>query len=232
MKQGKILSLALVLMIASSAVIHFTACKQDHCRGVICLYGGYCTNGICGCVTGYYGNRCQYASPSSIVYTNDAFTPVYININDTAKDTIAPGASLTLHGLFTDTAGCYAVTYSQTGTGALTGDSINWYLRDTFPDSGTLRISFDVPAQWFFLTVADSSLQPVAEVDVNHQLTGTETDEIMIIPNTGLTYGLGYYPADTNSNIYFYSSSRLQSWAFPVLNLPMTINQHYNAVLK
>lgn len=82
-----------------SAVL-YEACNKPPCTGVICDNGGACGNGICTCVTGYYGKRCD-----TLIINNftGAWTGVDACSNANYPDTLYISAMGNLQAYVTDT---------------------------------------------------------------------------------------------------------------------------------
>lgn len=41
------------------STVTYTSCNEDKCKGIVCAYGGVCTDGECLCPTGYEGPQCE-----------------------------------------------------------------------------------------------------------------------------------------------------------------------------
>jgi hypothetical protein len=134
---------------------------------------------------------------TSLVYTNDAYTPVAITVNGVTS-TIAPGASAT----FTGTPGAEAVgtgaTSGLTSTNNIVGVVINWTIADQFPSTGSTTKTLDVSPSFFFLKITNTSIYTVTGVYVNFGLVAQTFDNISF--GSG-TFNIGYYPAFTNTNV-------------------------------
>ena len=190
------------------------------------MNGGTCSGGTCSCPTGYIGSNCGTLATTSISYTNTTFTPIQITSNGVTS-TIAVGGSVTYTGQFGTTNSYTAYTYGTTNTGTQIGGKITWSDSHTFPSSGTTTIPLNVEATIFFLKVKNSNASHSASgVYVNYNTTSQSFDNISI-PNDGNTYGVGYYPAFTNTEIYILANpSSAGYWAqYPIFNF--VPNQYY-----
>ena len=140
---------------------------------------------------------------STMVYANDALTPITITVNGSTS-TIPVGGSAS----FTDSAGTRIVgvasTSGLTASNGVVGVVINWTLDGAFPASGTSTQKLDVSAQYFFLKIANTSSYAVSGVYVNYGLVAQTFDNISF--GSG-TFNIGYYPAFTNSNVRCQSPS-------------------------
>ena len=195
--------------------------KLDPCAGVTCYNGGYCNLGSCVCPPGYTGTYCETHTVSTLTYHNATFTPIYININGTGG-TIPAGGDVTYSGAYGDVAAGTASTSGSTTSGTQVGLLISWTLSNTFP-AGNQTINLNVTSDYFFLKLKNNSVYNITQVYVNHGLMSETLDNISV-PNTGITYNIGYYRAWTNSNIYLTAGSTY--WSYNI-SLPFTTNQSY-----
>ena len=49
----------MLITLAAFSVVTYTACKQDKCKGIVCLNGGACQDGACVCPSAYNGTHCE-----------------------------------------------------------------------------------------------------------------------------------------------------------------------------
>lgn len=195
------------MVIGSGAgTLFFSSCSKSTCNNVACQHGGTCSGGKCTCPTGYYGNRCETAATTYIVYKNNTFTPISITVNDLAL-TIPVHGSVSFSGRSGSLATGGAVTSGEaswlgiSAGGGVIGQMINWKIDNTFPLKDTLYQALDVGATYFFLRMVNSTGQNVINYDVNYDRTNGEQLENVTVPNTGSTYDMGYYFAYSNSDI-------------------------------
>ena len=134
---------------------------------------------------------------SSLVYTNDAYTPILITVNGVTS-TIAPGASATYTGTPGSAVSGTAATSGLTSTNNVVGVVINWTLADQFPSTGSTTKTLDVSPSYFFLKINNTSIYPVTGVYVNYGLVAQTFDNISF--GNG-TFNIGYYPAFSNTNV-------------------------------
>ena len=218
MKQAKLITLTLVIMVTAFCAVVYTSCTKDKCSGVSCLNGGYCNGGNCICPVGFVGFNCENVATTTVTYNNNTYTTVTLIFNNSSTITIAPGTSASFTGSYGDNA---VATASTSGPG---GDVISWSFTDLFPASGAVVENLDVSSSFFFLEVANNSSYTIGEEDVNKTLT-SQLDDYVSVPTGGNTYGIGYYPAYSNSNVYLYSVGGSKSWSYTSLNLPFSMDQ-------
>jgi hypothetical protein len=183
---------------------------------------GYCNGGGCVCPTGYTGGQCQYETQTTLVYYNNTFTPIYINM-DGVEYTIPVGGQVSYQGLPGNTLSGTATTYGTTATNNRVGETITWDLTDVFPSTGSASVDLNVSSTYFYLKLINNSTYNINNVYVNYGLSAQTLDNITVY-NTGYLYGIGYYRAFTNSNIYLTAGSRY--WDYNT-SLPFTTNQSY-----
>jgi len=148
----------------------------------------------------------------SITFYNRSFTPADITVNGVAK-TIPPGGSVKYTGNAYESATGSAVTLGKTATGTQLGALMTWSWSSLFFPSGGGNIDYmlDVPSTYFYLNLKNVSTKQVQKVFVNYGYANQSTENILI-PNDGLTYGIGYYLAFTNSNVRAESTSAIWYW--------------------
>jgi len=222
MKQTRLFLLTCLLTFSAAVVvIYSSSCRKDKCKGVVCQNTAYCSGGTCVCPTGYTGARCEI---STITYQNNSFTTLYITINGT-EYTIPAGSATS----FTGTAGS-SVSVTNVHTKGDLGLPINWSnFIDQFPTNGDrLTEPFNVSIDYFFLKMRNVSTYQINVLFVNYATTA-ETYEFPLIPNDGLTYGIGYYEAYSNTEIRAEAGSAYWSWlpSIPyVENADVTLTAH------
>ena len=188
----------------------------DPCASITCLNGGACSGGVCTCPTGYSGPNCAALDTTSIIYTNDTYTPISFIANG-ATTIIPVGGSVTFRGAYTTVLTATATTSGTTSSSTQIGDLISWSLSDAFPASGTTTHYLDVSPNYFFLKVTNNSAAySINQLYVNYLLTSQTVDNITI-PNDGNTYNTGYYLAFSNTQIYATSSSGTHWTWMPVI---------------
>ncbi len=173
---------------------------------------------------------CHKDNPiSNVTIQNYTNTDIYGTLNGVSI-TIPYGGSRT----YSARAGSI-INGQLSGTGgtlsAPIGISLSWDLSTYyFPASGTEVIPIDVPESYFYLTIKNISPVAVKQVEVNSGLNGQTTDYVSV-PNDGYVYGIGYYPAYSNSNLYItMTDNSYFSWSS--LNLPFTADQVFAALLQ
>jgi hypothetical protein len=188
------------LITAVIPAIVYTSCKKDACKGVVCNNGGTCNGGKCSCPTGFSGNNCEL---STIIFRNDAYTPVSITVNGSTS-TIDTGGSVSVTGTAGSITKVTAFTSGKSATGANTGSVITWSLIDTFPKTGTpftqpLDMSADDGPDYsyvyFYLQVINKDSLPVTRISIVSfgDTSNLSVFESVNIPNDGHTYGIGYF---------------------------------------
>jgi hypothetical protein len=160
-------------------------------------------------------------SQTTLVYTNDAFTPIAITINGVST-TIAVGGSATYTGPAGSSDSGTASTSGVTSSNGIVGSVISWTINDQFPASGTATKTLDVEPSYFFLKVNNTSSYNVSGIYVNYGLTAQSFDNIGFGAGT---FNIGYYPAYTNSNVRCMGPNG-GYWQNDV-SLPGVLNQSY-----
>ncbi len=222
MKQFRYFLFACVVAMGAFTTIFYSSCRKDFCIGVTCYNMGYCSGGNCVCPTGFTGNQCQYETQTTLTYTNNTFTQVYITVGG-VQTTIPVGGQTSFTGTPGSLLSATAYTSGTTSSGTVVGETINWDLSDYFPTSGTAYVDLNVSSTYFYLKISNTSSYDINKVYVNYGLSSQTLDNITVY-NTGYTYGIGYYRAYTNTNLYLTSGSHY--WNYD-LYLSFTTNQSY-----
>lgn len=160
---------------------------------------------------------------SSIVFTNDTYTPVHIDVNGNAQ-TIPVGGAATYYGNTGSAANVTATTSGSTSSGTQVGDLISWSFTDYFPNDGGAAASdpLDVDASYFYLYVINNSGLSATSLIVNVSLASQTTDNV-VVPSDGNTYGIGYYLGYSNTQVEAMLSNNT-SWTSSALYIPNTNN--------
>jgi hypothetical protein len=58
MKFWRPILLTTIIFFSICSVVLYSSCEKDPCKGVTCLNGGSCYNGVCSCQTGFEGPLC------------------------------------------------------------------------------------------------------------------------------------------------------------------------------
>ncbi len=235
MKNIKLFIITAIVMITGSGLLIFSSCSKTTCGNLVCQNGGSCSDGKCVCPAGYSGNLCQTRANTAIQYRNNTFTPIAIVVNGNAL-TIPVGGT----GSFTGPTGSSATgTASTAGAasqlgistpGGIIGNTISWSIDNTFPSSDTLRVPLDVGATYFFLRMTNNSSKNIIDYYVNVGFSYGEFYQDVTVPNTGITYDLGYYLAYPSSNVQTQSSDSKINWK--AVSLPFTNNQSFTATIN
>ncbi len=226
MKQFRSFLVAVLAMVATFSAVLYTSCHKDPCSNVHCYNGGYCSGGGCVCPTGYVGSRCENLATTTITFRNNTQTRVTLAIAGYTTAYVDAGSSISYDGYYTDQA-------IGTGTtGGSLGEPISWNLVYTFPSSGELVVNINVSSDYFYLYAKNfAAPYTITEIKVNYLLSGVATDEFTNIPYDGNLYGIGYYLAFSNSNLYFFTSGSSVPWSYNTIPLPFTDNQTFTASL-
>jgi hypothetical protein len=144
---------------------------------------------------------------------------------NSSQQTIPVSGSVTYTGTSGSAAVVTAYTSATTSSGTQVGALITWpSFTDYFPTGGNLTTEpLDVSATYFFLKMVNNDAsQSVVSILVNYGLASQTTDNV-IVPNNGNTYGIGYYLAFSNTEVYAVSSVSGNYWtSFPYI--PNTLN--------
>lgn len=225
MKQFRSLLVAILAMVATFSAVLYTSCHKDPCSSVHCNNGGYCSGGGCVCSAGYVGSRCENLALTTITFYNNTQTRVTLAISGYNTVYVDAGSSISYDGYFGDQA------IGTATTGGNLGAPISWNLVYNFPTNGELQVNINVSSDYFYLYLRNNTFYTITDVNVNYLLSGYETYEYTIIPYDGLLYGIGYYDAFTNSNLYFFDHTGTHQWSYANLHLPFTDNQTFTASL-
>ena len=170
---------------------------------------------------GNNNNNSNTPTPTTLVYQNDAFTPILITVNGVSA-TIAVGGTASFTGTPGATVSGTATTSGLTSNNGVVGLVISWAITDQFPATGSSTKLLDVNSQYFFLKINNTSSFAVSGVYVNYGLVPQTFDNITF--GTGL-FNIGYYQAYSNTDIRCISPSGTY-WQGGVV-LPNTANQSY-----
>ena len=225
MKTTRLLLMTSLLTMSIFTMVIYSSCR-DACRGVTCINGGACSKGYCLCPSGYTGAHCENLATTEMFYQNNTFTTIYLTINGSAA-TIAPGQSVYYTGQAGSPAKGSAYTYGETATGGQIGEYISWSLDDYFPISTNSQTTdFNVSPDYFYLRIQNYSPYDISRVYVNYGTTAETRDDI-VINNDHLVYGIGYYKAFSNTNIYLTSGTHY--WSYTP-TIPYENNAQYQFV--
>ncbi len=213
-----------VIFSAAFALLTFTSlayisCTKDKCANYTCNNNGVCADGKCICTSQFTGVHCDDLATTYLVFKNHAKTTLTLSLstfNDSVK-TVAPGATVTFSVSSSQSLNVYVTTGNFYFNGALAGRDIGWYMPINTPISGSQTIDIDVPTDYYYLQVVNSSsynITTLQELSTNYNIT---------IPNDGKTYGIGYYYGVLNNLIQLQSPSK--NWVFSNVSLPDTLNQ-------
>jgi len=237
MKNTKLILLMSIVTVTVFCTVAFTACtKKVTCSSVYCRNNGVCTNGSCVCPTGFSGSFCEVGATTYISYINNTFTPITLSING-ASQVIPVGQSVAISGTYGTVATGTATTSGSASSlgidigGGVIGLAINWAINDTFPPvaTDTLKNPLGVGATYFFLRMANKSGLNIINYTVDNTLADSTAQEVTV-PNTGITYNLGYYLASPSSNVLAtLSNGSSVSASIP---LPFTSNQAYTVTIN
>ncbi len=202
MKQTKVFLLTAFITLAAFGTVIYSSCKKDPCKGVLCQNGGACSGGSCSCPAGYTGAHCEN---STITYQNNSYTDLNITLNGTAY-VITAKSSVD----FTGPAGSVLQATNVHTAGGF-GEVITWSdFTDHFPINGDyLTEPFDVSAAYFFLRITNVSPYVINSLQVNYS-NSYFTHEYPYLPNDGLTYDIGYYFLEGNTDVY--AESGVYNW--------------------
>ncbi len=225
MKRYSVFFIAIVVVLSSLSAILYTSCQKNPTCSKVCLNGSSCANGSCRCLSGYYGEQCQFGK---IVYRNNTPTSVKLTVkvvhgtsDVSVKDTIMyiPGyttadfygvpGSATVHG---DTAVATAYTFGPFGpTGSVHdvvfGETVSWNVsRSGFTTNGTVFVDLSVRPDYFFLQVRNQNVPPqgnlnVASISVNNGLFDVK-DTIQNTPGAIPLYYGGNFTVVNDSLIH------------------------------
>ena len=231
MKKAKFFITTVFILVASVLAVVYSSCSSStNCTNVVCLNGGSCSGGKCQCPAGFSGARCQTRANSAIMYTNNTYTPITINVNGTTK-TIPAGTSAAFAGQYASQAVMTANTTGNSGSLAnsnpsgLVGMTLNWSRTDSFPITDTLRIPLNVGPTYFFLRMQNNDPKNIIDFYVNISFPGPgeQVFQDVTIPNNGVVYDMGYYLAFSSSNVQVQTSDSRVIWK--AVSLPFTNNQ-------
>ena len=106
-------TLLTALLLSFFLILFFFACKKDPCKGILCLNGGSCADGLCNCPPGFTGVNCQTMDPCfNVVCLNGGTCVSGICVCDTGYEGVDCGTESRTKFL-----GVYNVNESCTITG-------------------------------------------------------------------------------------------------------------------
>lgn len=225
MKQTKSIVITAIFTLLALATVVYTSCRKDRCKTLVCQNGGTCSDGFCICPTGFTGAYCQIANVSSVSLRNQTFTRVYLLVNGTELS-VDSGAVITFTGSYGDTLRATARTKGTYGINVTLAP-----VKIGFPIRGVEFGDLDVSNDYFFLmaTNNNSTLPFISQIHVNYKQRDSTLD-VTTVNNDGKKYHIGYYRAYTDTRVRLEKTPL--AWPFNDLNLPMTKNQFYNAVIN
>jgi len=140
------------------------------------------------------------------------------------------GGNVTYSGTYGTSTNANAYTSGLSSTGTQFGLKITWSLSDPFPASGTSNINLYVNSNDFYLYIINNNASYATNtLYVNYSLTA-QTVDYVDVPNNGVKYGIGYYSAYTNTEIYILSNPTGTSWTnYP--SFSFITNQYYTITL-
>lgn len=206
------------------------SCEEEAvspCAGVVCKNDGVCRNGECQCSPRYVGDFCETLNVSTITFKNNTQTTVSIEV-DGELSTITAGSSMAVEGIIGDDMTYSAETSGKNAVGAQIGLLLLW--EDTFevPEDNE-TINLDVSSQYFFLKIKNSSASTLQGLYVNYLQTSIQTFENNFsLPTGGSTYNIGYYRANTNTDVRMLNAAQTLFWQWEHsvhFTFPFTPNQ-------
>ena len=219
MKHTKLVIFTAVVTLCAFVAVISSSCHKDKCSGVICQNGGACSNGSCVCPTGYSGNFCEN---STIVYQNDTYTPISINVNGTAT-TIPVNGSISYVGVAGSNLN---ITNTHTTNTPANGTYAWTDATDQFPSgsaAGVYTVYFDVDKSYFYLQLFNNDPYSITTLSVNVGYSDVTTDYVNIPSYDGNTYGIGYYAGYTTTRIQTIFSDG-GSWSSGTFYIPYVTN--------
>ncbi|MDR3680051.1 MAG: calcium-binding EGF-like domain-containing protein [Flavipsychrobacter sp.] len=222
MKNSRYAILAALFTFFAFASITYTSCKKDPCAVYSCQNNGTCSDGKCVCPSGYVGVHCENLAPSMVILRNNAKLPVTIQINDTSK-TIPAGESMPFYGEWGIDYYANAYIAAVNYNGQSYGTYVTMDFDVFFPQGGSMTQDINVPSQYFFLQVINTSGITITSANINQSAGNSSYDYGLNITAGNSPYELGYYAAYSNSTVVLYSPA--QTWTYNNLNLQFTPNQ-------
>ena len=235
MKRTLSLTLAsLAMSILVFTAVTYTSCKKDQCKDVTCNNGGTCSDGKCTCTSEYGGPFCDTKliippDSTSITFTNNVFTPISITVNGVTQS-IPAGGAVTFTGPRGSVANVAASTTGRSPLGNPVGLTYIWNsLSTSFPSNSTLTIPLSVSGGFFYVKVVNKTNAKLTKCFVNYG-QAAQSKDTLTIPNDSLTYGIGYYYYNPNSNVRMESFNHF--WLDDTLKLTGMSNQVTTFVVK
>lgn len=227
MKKYSSILIALLCTLFTFSLVTYTSCKKDPCDVYVCYNNGTCQNGKCVCPTGYMGNKCEQLAPVTMILKNSAKLQEQMVIsiytqngsNDIFK-TLNAGDTASITGTNGAQANIEIDIMPVMNSGYYIGGHLSWDTTINFSPGASQMVSLDVPSSYFFLQVLNVSSYVIGYATIDQ---GEYTYSNLNIPNSNTPYALGYYLAESNSNVVLRASSN--TWTFNNLALPFTQNQ-------
>ncbi len=222
MKNSRYAIMAALFTFLAFASVTYTSCKKDPCAVYSCQNNGTCSDGKCVCPSGYVGVHCENLAPSIVMLRNNAKLSMSVTIGDTSK-IIPAGGSMPFFGLWGSD--YYASTNISPiyYNGQSYGNYVSFNVYVVFPQGGFMTQDIDVPSQYFFLQVINTSANTITSANINQNAGNGSYDYGLNITAGNSPYALGYYYAYSNSTVVLYSPA--QTWTYNNLNLQFTPNQ-------
>ena len=193
-KKIRAILIAATLAFAAFSAVLYSSCQKNPTCSSVCLNGSSCANGVCRCLSGYYGSQCQYAK---IIYRNNTFTTVRVIVgrassgssvvsNDTVMY-IPPFSTVPYYGIpgtgkipadstakIGDTAVATFYTFGPYGPSGGThdvifGETISWdTVKTGFTTNGTVFVDINVNDNFFFLQIDNQNIPPAGSLNIQN----------------------------------------------------------------
>ncbi len=166
------------------------------------------------------------STETDIIFNNPLFTDIYVTLEGITK-TISPGSSVTFYGIPGSSVSYSAYTSGQTTSGTQVGLKITW--NNTLSlYGGSITRNLITSSSYFFLYMQNTSSHDLNPLYVNYGLS-SQTQDNIVIYNTGTKYRIGYYKAWSNSNVRAYWKDQPDYYSYwdqgTNFTLPFTDNQ-------
>ncbi|HPG41189.1 MAG TPA: fibronectin type III domain-containing protein [bacterium] len=167
---------------------------------------------------------------------NTALTDIIFTVNGKGTITIETGTFETIS--FSSNPG--SITYSaytsgKTTGGTVIGEVLNWTEKTI--DVSTVSaytLTLYVTSSYFMLYFTNSGYDDVNIIYVNYGLTTQQIEDSFVLPADNVKYRLGYYAAETNSNVWaHYETADVWNYFYQGTDftIPFTDNQSVHITL-
>jgi hypothetical protein len=169
------------------------------------------------------------AGSFEVLFTNEVFTDIHINVTGQDARTIPVDGSTTYYfSTNPGTLSFYAETAGRTREGNLIGLNFEWDYSYNVSGLETFERNLIIKGDYFFIYFQNNGIHDLHEFYVNYGNIVHQTYDNIYLPADGKLYTIGYYRALSQTEIraYWYNTSTYENWIQGQdFTLPFTDNQ-------